>query len=72
MKLYLPPTQFFQEKLFLKKGPVLSDKHFAIGSEIEGIPNHLFSVSYEDAFVRFGFELISLKLFHISVAAPNF
>src|SRR3954471_19000036 len=31
----------------------------------------LFWVSYEDAFIRFGFELISLKLFHISVAPPK-
>ena len=24
---YLPPTQFFREKLFLEKGPILSNKH---------------------------------------------
>ena len=29
-------------------------------------------VSYEDALLRFGFELIRLKLFDISVATPNF
>ena len=29
-------------------------------------------MSYEDVFIRFGFELIRMKLFHISVAAPNF
>ena len=33
---------------------------------IEGVPNSFFWVSYEDAFLRFGFELIRLKLFHIS------
>ena len=39
---------------------------------IEGVPNSFFSVSYEDALLRFGFELIRLKLFHISIATPNF
>ena len=28
--------------------------------------------NYEEAFIRFGFELIKLKLFHISVETPNF
>src|SRR3954467_4104161 len=42
------------------------------GSVIEGVPNNPLWVSYEDAFLRFGFELIRLKLFHISTAAPNF
>ena len=28
--------------------------------------------SNEDTFFRFGFELIRLKLFHISITAPNF
>ena len=30
-----------------------------------------FWVSYEDALLRFGFELIRLKLFHISIASSN-
>ena len=38
---------------------------------IEGVPNGFLWVSYEDALLRFGFELIRLKLFHISIAAPN-
>src|SRR3989337_1233308 len=71
IKFYLPLTQFFREKLFLEKGPILSDKHFALGSEIEGIPNRLFWVSYEDAFFRFGFKLFQLKPFDVSIAAPN-
>ena len=33
---------------------------------------HFFWVSYEDIFLRFGFELIRMKLFHISIATPNF
>ena len=37
---------------------------------IEGIPNGLFRVSYEDALLRFGFELIRLKPFDISVTPP--
>ena len=40
------------------QGHVLSDKQFALGSEIEGIPNCHLWVSYEDVFVRFGFELL--------------
>ena len=39
---------------------------------IEGVPNSFFWVSYEDALLRFGFELIRLILFHISIATPNF
>ena len=39
---------------------------------IEGVPNSSLWVSYEDIFLRFGFELIRLKLFHISIATPNF
>ena len=39
---------------------------------IEGVPNSFLWVFYEDALLRFGFELIRLKLFHISIAAPNF
>ena len=33
---------------------------------IEGVPNSFFWVSYEDALLRFGFELIRLKPFDIS------
>src|SRR4051812_45088838 len=72
IKFYLPPTQLFQKKLFLKKCSVLRDKHFAFGLEIEGIPNCLFWVSYEDAFLRFGFQLFRLKLLDISITSPNF
>ena len=39
---------------------------------LEGVPNNFFCVSYEDSLLRFGFELIRLKLFHISITAPNF
>ena len=39
---------------------------------IEGVPNSFFWVSYEDALLHFGFELIRLKLFRITIAAPNF
>ena len=39
---------------------------------IEGVPNCFLSVSYEDALLRFRFELIRLKPFDISVATPNF
>ena len=57
------------KELLLEKGPVLSDKQFALGSEIEGIPNCYLWVSYEDVFVRFGFELFPAEA--ISIAAPN-
>ena len=49
-----------------------SNKYLAFGSVIEGVPNSFLWVSYEDTFLRFGFELIWLKLFHISIAAPIF
>ena len=39
---------------------------------IEGVPNSYLWVFYEDALLRFGFELIRLKLFYISIATPNF
>ena len=39
---------------------------------IEGVPNCFLRVSYEDALLGFGFELIRLKSFDISVASPNF
>ena len=38
---------------------------------IEGVSNSFLWISYEDTFLRFGFELIRLKLFHISIATPN-
>ncbi len=33
---------------------------------VEGVPNCFLRVSYEDALLRFGFELIALKPFDIS------
>src|SRR5215216_6139822 len=72
IKFYFPPTHFFREKLLLYKGSVLSNENLAFGSVIEGVPNSFLWVSYEDTFLRFGFELIRLKTFHISIAAPNF
>src|SRR6266496_1955303 len=71
-KFYFPPTHFFREKLFLKKGSILGNKDLAFGSEVEGIPNSFLRVSSEDAFFRFGFELFSLKFLDISIASRNF
>ena len=39
---------------------------------VKGVPNCFLRVSYEDALLRFGFELIRLKPFDISIASPNF
>src|SRR3954465_4199711 len=64
---YFPPTHFFREKLLLWKGSILSNECLAFGSVIEGVPNSLLWVSYEDIFLRFGFELIRMKPFHISI-----
>src|SRR3954464_1208431 len=36
---------------------ILSNECLAFGSVIEGVPNCLLWVSYEDTFLRFGFEL---------------
>ena len=38
---------------------------------VEGVPNCFLRVSYEEALLWFGFELIRLKPFDISVATPN-
>src|SRR3954467_4555934 len=71
VQIYFPPTHFFHEKL-LKKETVLCDKPFSFGSVIEGIPNSFLRVSYEDAFLRFGFELVQHQLLDVSFASPNF
>src|SRR3954470_11633240 len=63
---YFPPTHFFREKLLLWKGSILSNEYLAFGSVIEGVPNCLLWVSYEDIFLRFGFELIRMKLFTLA------
>ena len=68
---FLPLTSF-ERNSFSRKDPFLATNIFAFGSVIEGVPNSLFWVSYEDALLRFGFELIRLKPFDISVATPNF
>ena len=68
---FLPLTSF-ERNSFSRKDPFLSNEYLAFGSMIEGVPNSLLWVSYANTFLRFGFELIRLKLFHISIAAPNF
>ena len=50
----------------------LSNKDLAVGYMVEGVPNYFLRLSYEDALLQFGFELIRLKPFDISVATPNF
>src|SRR3990170_5981373 len=72
IKFYFPPTHFFREKLLLLKGFILGNKDLAFGSVVEGVPNCFLRVSYEDALLQFGFELIRLKPFDVSVATPNF
>src|SRR3954470_20575402 len=42
---------------------IISNECLALGSVIEGVPNSLRWVSYEDIFLRFGFELIRMKFF---------
>src|SRR6187399_2149249 len=72
IEFHFPPTYFFREKLFLQKGSILGNKDLAFGSEVEGVPKRFLWVSYEDAFFRFGFELLRLKFLDISIATPNF
>ena len=62
----------FKRKSFSRNDPFLATNYLAFRSVIEGVPNSFFWVSYEDTLLRFGFELISLKLFHISITTPNF
>src|SRR5215216_6992881 len=71
-EFYLLTTHTFHEKLLLKKGSILGNKDLALGSVVEGVPNCFLRVSYEDALLRFGFELIRLKPFDRSVATSNF
>ena len=66
------PHSIFREKLPLKKSSVLGKKHFALGSEIEGVPNYLLWVTYEGTLFCFGFQVFRLKLFDISITSPNF
>ena len=51
---------------------MLGNKDLAFGSVVEGVPNCFLRVSYEDALLRFRFELIRLKPFDISITSPNF
>ena len=50
----------------------LATKILPFGYVVEGVPNSFLRVSYEDGLLRFGFELIRLKPFDISVTTPNF
>ena len=65
------PLNSFERNFSSRKDPILETIHIAFGSELGGIPN-CFGCPMKMHFIRFGFELINLKLFHISVAAPNF
>src|SRR4051812_32268161 len=59
--LYFPPTHFFREKLLLKKGTVLCDKHFAFGSVIEGIPNSSLGYPMKTHFSALGSSLSGIN-----------
>ena len=72
MKFYFTPTHVFLEKLLLQKVSEFSNKSLAFGSVIEGVSNSFLWISYEDALLRFEFELIRIKKIHISIATPNF
>ena len=71
-RVLLSSHLLLSRELLLQKGPVLGNEDLAFGSEVEGIPNSFLSVSYEDAFFRFGFEPFRLKFLDISIASPNF
>ena len=68
--LHHPPTQFFREKLFLEKGPDSRNNPYCFRIWDRRY-TQLFWVSYEDAFIRFGFELISLKTFSHKHRSPK-
>src|SRR3954463_15043600 len=77
-KVQLPHQVLLSSHSFLSretpslKGSILGNKDLAFGFVVEGVPNCFLRVSYEDALLRFGFELIRLKPFDINVATPNF
>ena len=58
---YLRSAGFDTDKLLLKKCSILGNKDLAFGSMVEGVPNYFLRVSYEDALLQFGFEIIRLK-----------
>ena len=60
---------FLEEKFLLKE---LSGRKIELDKVVEPSLQPESSAAQKDVFIRFGFELISLKLFHISVAAPHF
>ena len=60
--IFVARSGSFLEKELLLKGFILSNEYLAFGYVIEGVPNSFLWVSYEDTFLRFGFELIRMKL----------
>src|SRR3989337_114754 len=77
-KVQLPhQVLLFSHSLLSRETPSLESFHSwqqisCLRFVVEGVPNCFFRVSYEDALLQFGFELIRLKPFDISVATPNF
>ena len=67
---FLPLTSF-ERNPFSRKFPNLATKVLPFGSVIEGVSNSFLWISYEGALLRFEFEFIRMKFFHISIATPN-
>ena len=68
---FLPLTSF-ERNYFSRKDPFLATTILPSNLVIEGVPHNFLWVFYEDTLLRFGFELIRLKLFHRSIATLNF
>ena len=66
-----PPTQFFREKLFLEKGPDSRNNPLLLSDLRQEACPTVFGLSYEDVFIRFGFELIRMKLFSHKRRSPK-
>ena len=52
IEVYLPPTQLFQEKLFLEKVSSLGDKRFALRLIVEGVSTSFLWIAYKDALIN--------------------
>src|SRR3954466_14436295 len=66
-----PPTQLFQEKLFLKKVSSLGNKRFALRLIVEGVSTSFLGIAHKDALIRLGFKFVRLYFPNISLTTPN-
>src|ERR1043165_6401555 len=52
IEVYFPPTQLFQEKLFLEKVSSLGDKRFSLKLIVEGVSTSFLGIAHKGALIR--------------------